>query len=514
MHYRVPRPTLLILLILLFLGLVFWFVGSPKNIKPHPFQVMNGASQALVGEYYLPANSDAPYATVVLNHGISSQKETMAPLAMELAQHRIATVTFDFGGHGASYTRALSQPHNQADLEQIMAWVTSQPMFDPTRLGVTGHSMGGTTALDYALKHPELRGTVLLGIGGEARPTEPKNFMVGIGVYEQLNPVPITQELFASAISHNSDFAQGTVRNLFISSTSEHANAPYDPALITQTVQWFQRAFGLPESDVKIRVQWQIIGQALVYLAGIGLGTLVYQELSRKINYRILLLLVLGVLLVNQVQGVGGYWMLVLMPIVLLAEYFERYPPGQLVLLPLYGAVLYLMYALSLAIHGVTAGSLVAVPTGIFGFPILLGYIPFGMGYNIFYLVLHKLNSADLQAWVWAGLLLIFGAEWSRQGIVLGLGNHLTVWAMSLIRQPLHLQWQRPNKTTLIILPMALGVLMALVWQQWHSGLFTGEGISFAATILGFFVLLPVGLTLWILRSTWFVEWERQLEQH
>ncbi|MDS3861404.1 alpha/beta fold hydrolase [Thermosynechococcaceae cyanobacterium BACA0444] len=497
-------------LLLLALGIALWW-GTRFEIEGHSFQVLGPVNQELVGRYYLPNDTQSPYPTVILCHGISSQKETMEPLALELANQGIAAVTFDFGGQGESYPREISQADNQTDLEQIMAWVKKQRIFDPMRLGLAGHSMGGTTALIYGSGDPKIRATVLLGIGGEATPDTPNNFMVGIGVYEQLNPVPVTQALFNAAISPRSNFVKGTARNLVISTTSEHANAPYDPELIAQTVQWMHQALGLPPHQVNIRGQWQIVGLGLIYLAGIGLGTGVYQWVARKSKDKILLLLILVGFVLTQFQGaMGGYFILWVLPVVLLAHFCQRYQASHLRTIALYGGVFYLMYSVSLVAHGLFSGSLIRVPTGFLGFPILLLYLPFGISYNLFFLLLHKLNHG--QAWVWIMFLILWGGELLRPGIVLHLGDWLIRGGAAWIRQPFNLQWRRPSNLALISLPIALGILGVLAWQQWQAGFFTGEAFVFAANILGFFVVLPVGLTLGILRSSWFVGLETRLE--
>jgi len=99
---------------------------------------------------------------VVLSHGFFSHSESSTNLALTelLAAKGIATVRFDFWGHGKSkgdfaeltLTRCVDQ------LERVLAWFKTKGI---RKVGLAGSSFGGTATLLVAENHPELRGIAL-----------------------------------------------------------------------------------------------------------------------------------------------------------------------------------------------------------------------------------------------------------------------------------------------------------------------------------------------------------------
>ena len=87
---------------------------------------------------------------VIICHGLTGSKDEMhiSKLADELRIRGIASVRFDFNGHGQS--DGLFREHTVAneveDVKCIYEYVRSLPWVDASRIGIAGHSQGGYVA--------------------------------------------------------------------------------------------------------------------------------------------------------------------------------------------------------------------------------------------------------------------------------------------------------------------------------------------------------------------------------
>ncbi|MDP0500828.1 MAG: acetylxylan esterase [Verrucomicrobiota bacterium JB022] len=128
----------------------------------------------VTGNLYLPLDREPPYAAVVNPHGHSSPpdgpegwikhgrfKEDVQRRAASLAKMGAVAFTIDMVGYGDSTLFLGPDGHRHGVSMTLQAWngmraidfLTSLPEVDPQRIGVTGHSGGGTqtfvlTALD------------------------------------------------------------------------------------------------------------------------------------------------------------------------------------------------------------------------------------------------------------------------------------------------------------------------------------------------------------------------------
>ncbi|MBQ0077734.1 MAG: alpha/beta fold hydrolase [Bacteroidales bacterium] len=87
---------------------------------------------------------------MIICHGLTGHKDELhlTTLADSLQSYGVASVRFDFNGHG-EYDTPFSQ-HTLAkemdDLQVIFDYVSSLPWVDTGRIGLTGHSQGGAVA--------------------------------------------------------------------------------------------------------------------------------------------------------------------------------------------------------------------------------------------------------------------------------------------------------------------------------------------------------------------------------
>lgn len=476
-------------------------------IAHEPIRVTLNPGQTLVGEVYHPPTA-APWPALLLCHGISSSKRTFTPLARELARRGIAAVVFDFGGYGQSYSRLRDFVGNRRDATAMWQWMAQQPQFDPQRLGIGGHSMGGTTALEVAFVHPDVQTTVILGISGFATPTAPKNLLFVSGVYEELNPVTEMVTAFAEATATptppftlTGDFNQGTARQLIFSPTADHITVPFDLTTQGAVIQWVEQSFGLPPSNAPLGSQWFQLGWVLVGAGCLGLGGLVYRALIRPWPWVRLgwgLATLAAVCLdregVGFVLGVGGIWIFLIQ---------AREPPSPAAQrtqhrgLVLYGGLVLMLALGAIATHALVTGSLIAYPQALWSLPGLAQNLTFPILYDRSHGLIYALNSPGGLG----GLVAMVVIELARPGWLWRTATHGLALGIKRCRQPLQFTVGQPTWGNGLLVVTLGGLLVALgIWQGQAVGL-NGAVLAFIGRLIGLFVLWP-GLVGWaILRS-------------
>ena len=132
-------------LILSFLLAFHW-----ANAKTEPVTIQ-GAVGTLHGVVTTPdtVKKSQKIPTVIIFHGLTSNKDKKlyTTLADSLAAHGIASVRFDFNGHGESEGdfKKMSLDNELEDARCIMAFTKKLPFVG--KIGLIGHSQGGAIAM-------------------------------------------------------------------------------------------------------------------------------------------------------------------------------------------------------------------------------------------------------------------------------------------------------------------------------------------------------------------------------
>lgn len=226
----------------------------------------------ICGLLYRPceASSNNPLPAVVLVHGISSSKESMSSIALELARNGFVALTIDAVGHGDSGGRLWATSDPSLGALAALRFLESQPYVDASSLGVVGHSLGAGAARATANAHRRVEATVLIGggLGGVAsdsaygvlNSTFPKNLMVAIGRQDVLFDISkvtkgelpqvfgVSQEVVPSVLY--GDFSSGNARMLITPATT-HLLEPLDPLIVSETVRWMINALKQDKAETE-----------------------------------------------------------------------------------------------------------------------------------------------------------------------------------------------------------------------------------------------------------------------
>ena len=99
---------------------------------------------------YLPADASASKQTLVILHGLFGSSDNWLTQARFLSNNNYKVYTIDQANHGQSYhSTSFDYDTMVRDLKEF---IDDQKLEQPV---VLGHSMGGKTAMNFALAHPD-----------------------------------------------------------------------------------------------------------------------------------------------------------------------------------------------------------------------------------------------------------------------------------------------------------------------------------------------------------------------
>ncbi len=509
-------------LFLLIIGMLLQGVYRPDRIPTELVTVWRSPQQALIGRLYQPELSP-PYATVMLWHGMSSTKEMMEPLAVELARHGIAALAVDAGGFGESYARPYSREENLADARAIATYVFEHPnQFDPERIGIGGYSMGAATAIFLATADVRIKTTLSLGMTADVSRVAPSNLLMGIGLYEEFHSPRALRTMLEQATGEPpqvgqqyGDFGNGTARKLVISATADHLMEPFDPQLIRESVDWAQRS--LLASQARIPLGSLIMPRFITGWVLTGLGSLLtVAYLCRnwadsRISPRFIALFWVGInlllLLLEMMGAIPSRSAATLMllsagclPISTFAhQHRDRLTPTLcltglylVVIVIAYASVLILLRVPELLTHPAYG---LSIPNFIISLPITLLYSRVYEWRSVFF----SSYSQTLMPTGWLGLLFL--PELICPGCLINRGSILATFIVQWLRQPFTLHWTKPSGRSLQLIGGLTVVLIVVIAYQFQSGLVSWDAIQSTTRIVLPLMILPMSLIVVMVRS-------------
>lgn len=134
----------------------------------------------LYGELLVPGG-EGPFPGAVLCHGMASDHRAMRHVARRLTREGIATLTFDFRGHGRS--EGVLDDNMWQDVIAALKFLRGHTEVNPKRLAVVGHSFGAWAAIIAAERFRDLRALVSISSPGE---TETQPNAESASLYEKL----------------------------------------------------------------------------------------------------------------------------------------------------------------------------------------------------------------------------------------------------------------------------------------------------------------------------------------
>ena len=121
----------------------------------------------LNGTLYIPAAASQynRVPAVVMCHGYGNEQAAFETSARDLADEGVATLTFDFRGHGES--GGILDGSVVDDVMDAWDYLHDQPEVDRKRMGLIGHSMGAFSAILAAGKLKKAKVLIALACPGD-----------------------------------------------------------------------------------------------------------------------------------------------------------------------------------------------------------------------------------------------------------------------------------------------------------------------------------------------------------
>ncbi len=111
--------------------------------------------------WFVPAAVAGRAPAVIVLHGWGGNAETLLPLLNPLHAAGFAVLLFDARCHGQSDADDFtSLPRFAEDCHHAMNWLQSQPMVDPSRVALIGHSVGAAAALLVSARRDDVSALV------------------------------------------------------------------------------------------------------------------------------------------------------------------------------------------------------------------------------------------------------------------------------------------------------------------------------------------------------------------
>lgn len=210
-------------------------------------EILNQYKEKLIGIVSTPSTQKEKYATVILAHGFSANKDEsglFSDIAKNLSKIGILVLRFDFSGCGESegdYSET-SLSKLKSDLSSVIDFVQAHPKVDTTRIGILGQSMGTSAIITL---EPKVKCLVLMGATPYPKKALMKLFGEGYnpnGISTRIKPsgtvTKIKSEFWKDFDSHN---LIKSIKNIHCPILFVHGEQD-DKVAISEMEEYFQNA--------------------------------------------------------------------------------------------------------------------------------------------------------------------------------------------------------------------------------------------------------------------------------
>ena len=173
--------------------------GPPQTTAAREQEVWfrNASGARLAASLVLPEGIERP-PVVVFAHGFGSSRHSSRnrAIAERLSANGIASLLFDFTGHGDSQgsEQEATIPQMVQDLTAAIDVLNRRPDVDPGRIGVSGSSSGGIVTTLVAARDPRVQAAVLRSVAAEGLFDDASRIHAPTLVIAGEDDIPIVEE--------------------------------------------------------------------------------------------------------------------------------------------------------------------------------------------------------------------------------------------------------------------------------------------------------------------------------
>jgi dienelactone hydrolase len=465
---------------------------------------------------------------VIVAQPVNTPTEYGRALTMELLPEGYRVLTFDWRGWLPTENRQFAQsgtPENLLlDVAAAVGYLRRQPGVDPERIAVTGHSAGGTLAIQVATADPSIMAVAAIGMEADVTPTRPRNLLWAVGLYDEFRTLTRMRDFFwasanapADVNTTVGDFQRGTARRLAVSPTADHFTELQDRMLHREIVNWFNEAAGKPATTRLFWMQarqWLLLLNWLSALLVVIWGLLGLLRGSRRAwAARLVPALALaatwGMTRLPSWNPSLRMDIVQLLVIVVLVVGFARRLPARNTGSPpspsagrkalRVGALVWLSFFLTLLVNNIA--SYLLYPVYLLWTPVFAAQHLADLAYVYTLVYPHAIFFAPaptgvLEPRLWVYLLLVFEA--AAPGILLGT----VAWLARRRPRAVAPGPRRIPVVPLVVLIGLLGALGVVVVLRLQQGFLTAESAMAAGRFLLRFAVLPIVLFVGLQRAT------------
>src|SRR5439155_10512072 len=147
---------------------------------------------------YEPVEAGPPRPAILVCQPTNSPPEAAIALIEEFVRRGWLAAAFDFRGQHPSENRVVLRENmlevTALDAAVALNYLAARRDVDRSRMGVIGHSFGGTLAIRAGIEQPWVRATVAVGIASDVTKTLPQNLLWLVGLYDEFRPLSEMQQ--------------------------------------------------------------------------------------------------------------------------------------------------------------------------------------------------------------------------------------------------------------------------------------------------------------------------------